>query len=338
MFFGKPVDILYLYFYSFLIFLFQIWVLQVKSLATSNSVLNMAEVVDNKSVSERLVLVSSALSGCMEEIGVQRGKIQKYSLDIQEVLSTVMENIEKGIASQISSSESLRKEMSFLKMEKTEKDNEITSLQRNLGSLYETCRSLIFKMEDRKAQVIGDDLDSDKHPLGRMETIMKLPIYDLSVPVENFSPTENDVKDLENILFSTVEDLMRFEEEVLVSDQKELKSLISDLQHDLQDKDIQYNRMCGELVSQIKDAEATSKKYSIDLDSARHEIHQLEDKVILLENNKELLEVKVKELIHIEALSKDFQDKVRHLSDSLHLKDQGIFHTCLTYFNFYLRR
>lgn len=293
----------------------------------------MAEDANNKSVSEHLVLISSSLYGCMEEIGDQRGKIQKYSLDIQEELSTVMENIEKGIASQISSSESLKKEMSFLKIEKTDKDNEIISLQRNLGSLYETCRRLIFKMEDRKAQVIGDDLDSEKHPLGRMETIMKLPNYDLPVSVENFSLTEKDVKAIEDIFFSTIEDLVRFEEEVVASDQKELKSLISDLQHDLQDKDIQNNRMCGELVSQIKDAEATSKKYSIDLDSARYEIHQLEDKVIVLENNKESLELKVKELIHIEALLKDFQDKVKHLSDSLHLKDQGIFHT---FFNFYL--
>jgi DNA anti-recombination protein RmuC len=80
-----------------------------------------------------------------------------------------------------------------------------------------------------------------------------------------------------------------------------------------------------ELVSQIKEAESAVTSYSLDLQSSRTRIRDLEKQVGVMEEERELLKQRVKELQDGQAISADLQERVRSLTDVLAAKEQGTF-------------
>ncbi|KAF2283561.1 hypothetical protein GH714_011987 [Hevea brasiliensis] len=103
-----------------------------------------------------------------------------------------------------------------------------------------------------------------------------------------------------------------------------MKITISNLQKELQEKDIQRERICKDLVSQIKQAEAAATSYSRDLESSKSQVHDLEKKVDMIEVERNILEQRVKELQDQQTISTELQEKVRSLTDRLNAKDQEI--------------
>ncbi|KAL0312222.1 UNVERIFIED_CONTAM: hypothetical protein Sradi_5621500 [Sesamum radiatum] len=80
---------------------------------------------------------------------------------------------------------------------------------------------------------------------------------------------EEGVRGTGDKLLLVVRDLIRMQSELLEGGQREMKSTILDLQKELQEKDIQRDRICMELVNQIKEAETNAKNYLNDLQKAR---------------------------------------------------------------------
>lgn len=107
--------------------------------------------------------------------------------------------------------------------------------------------------------------------------------------------------------------------------QKDMRATISNLQKELQEKDIQREKICAELVSQIKEAESVSKSYSQELQIAKSQMNDLHRKVDLMEEERDSLAHRIKELQDQESSFADLQLRVKALEDMLAAKEQGDF-------------
>ncbi|KAF6155637.1 hypothetical protein GIB67_034732 [Kingdonia uniflora] len=112
--------------------------------------------------------------------------------------------------------------------------------------------------------------------------------------------------------------------EIVEDSQKELKATISNLQKELQEKDIQRSRIYAELVNQIKEAEATATNYSADLEAARTQVGNLERRVESVEKERSVLELRINELEDEKVSSTELHDRVMSLTGSLTSKEQEI--------------
>jgi len=126
-------------------------------------------------------------------------------------------------------------------------------------------------------------------------------------------------------LLSSVKDFTSIQAKTIEGGQKELKTTISNLQMELQEKEIQKDRICVELVSQIKEAKAATKSHLQDLQSAKVHLHDLEKRLQSVEEERYTLEQKVKDLQDGEAALRYSEDRVRSLNDVLAAKDQWQF-------------
>jgi molybdopterin-biosynthesis enzyme MoeA-like protein len=136
-------------------------------------------------------------------------------------------------------------------------------------------------------------------------------------------PSEEHFKTMAERLSVAVKEFFSIKGDITEGEKKEMKVMISNLQKELQEKDIQRERICMELVSQIKEAESAVTSYLLDLQSSRTRIYDLEKQVDVKEEERELLKQRVKELQDGQAISADLQERVRSLTDVLAAKEQG---------------
>ena len=87
---------------------------------------------------------------------------------------------------------------------------------------------------------------------------MEIPSFDDGI-------SEECIKTLTDRLLLSAKGFASLKTEFLDANQKEMKATITNLQRELQEKDVQRDRICSELVKQIKDAEAAANSYSQDL-------------------------------------------------------------------------
>lgn len=236
-------------------------------------------------------------------------------------LSKLMGSIHRDMSSQKESFEAMRQDIRLRDSVGKEKEMEIAALRRNISLLYEACTSLLMEIENRKAEVVTKSV-----AVRDLEMNLKAAAFgDGGLPFggeRNFS-SEEHVRAMAEKLLLAVKEFACLIGEIREGNQKEMKITISNLQEELQEKDIQRERICKDLVNQIKQAEAAATSFSLDLQSSKSCVHDLERKVEILEDERNLLEQKVKELQDQQTISTELQDKVRSLADRLNAKDQG---------------
>lgn len=197
-----------------------------------------------------------------------------------------VEFVQTKVASEKEKTVSLKRDLLGLESHMKEKEAESFSTQKNLSLLYEACSTSLAEIGSLTS---GESLRNTGHLI---------------------SLTDNEIRLIADRLMATIKGISN-------------KSEITELQRQLQEKDIQMNQICTELVSQIRDAETVAKKFSVDLDYAKEKIHNLEKQIEAKENDKRILEQRVKELEGMEALSTELQVKFKSLTDVLTAKDQG---------------
>ncbi|XP_010273596.1 PREDICTED: centromere-associated protein E isoform X2 [Nelumbo nucifera] len=288
------------------------------------SEMKMQDHFDESIINEVLHHVGNGLRECNREIDSLKEKIHKHSIsaDQQAVsLSKVMETLHGEIVSQKESLEHLKKDVTCSELMKKGQDTEIFVMRRGVALLYEAFTTSIFEIENQKTQMVGNVLESKVNVLANMGMDLKLPTYiNGRDPVDEqvLVTTEECIKKIAESLLTAVRGLTS----MLEDRQKDLKSTIFNLQKELQEKDIQSNMVCGELVSQIKEAEAVARRYSLDLESAKDQVHKLEKQLEMLEEQRNLLELRIKELRHEEASSMELQERNKLLADKLTSKEQ----------------
>ncbi|KAL5974128.1 hypothetical protein ACLOJK_030791 [Asimina triloba] len=280
------------------------------------------------SMTEGFGIVGHGLQECIREVNDLKRKCHTHEISFEKqatYIPQLMEAIQKEVSSQNEASESLRKEVAHLETLRKEKDAEISLLQKNISFLYEACSKSLAEIEDRKVQMVENGLPSGVHLSGK--TGMTFPMCidrKDSAGGGNISFTEESIRTMTDALLLAVKGSANIQIQRLEGNERELKATISNLQNELQEKDIQSNRICSELVTQIKEAEATAKRYMVELESAMSEVDNLEKQLESMKDDQKSLEMRIKELRDYETLSKELQEKIRSLSDGLSGKDQEI--------------
>ncbi|KAI4337430.1 hypothetical protein L6164_015849 [Bauhinia variegata] len=259
---------------------------------------------DDNAIIENCRLLAHKLQEFLMEVGSFNKSIDKHSISAQErvqAIAKLVMNIQKEMASQRDSFEVLKKEIS-------EKDGELVALRGNIVYLHDACANSAMVIENGKAELVGNDVASVDLGFGHQIQLI----------------SEEHVKTVADRLLFAAKEFAGIKTEFLDANQKEMKATIADLQRELQEKDIQRDRLCMELVNQIKDAEAAVNTYSQDLQSARIREHNLEKQVEQIEAERKILEQRLNELEDRQVTVADLEEKIRSQKDLLATKDQEI--------------
>ncbi|XP_021762130.1 golgin subfamily A member 4-like isoform X2 [Chenopodium quinoa] len=269
-------------------------------------------------------VIEQHLQQLTETIGDFKERLQSHSMLLRteaEWLSAVVGTMLREIASQRNSLESIKGDNIRLESVGKEKDMEGVVFRRILSLLYEACISSIMEIENRKAQLIGENFSAEDLRIN----LPALPTADgVNFSGVAVSSSEESVKFLADKLLGSVKDFVDFGIKGIEGQSKEMKTTIFDLQKELQEKDVQRERICMELVSQIKEAEATAAHCSRDLQSMTNYAHDLENKLDALGKDRSLLERRVAELQEDCLSSTELGEKVKSLTGVVAAKEQEI--------------
>ncbi|KAL8153102.1 hypothetical protein V2J09_010862 [Rumex salicifolius] len=241
--------------------------------------------------------------------------------DEAELLLKFVGNLHSEAISIKRSLNSIQAEYIHLQSAGKKRDMEYTVMHECISSLHEVCCSSIMEIES-KAQVVENGFQAED--IG--SKLKALPLGDggLNFREQDLSTSKEHVKILGDTLLLAIRDFVTMHARSKESDHKEMRTTILNLQKELQEKDVQKERMCMELVSQIKDAEATAKSYSGDLQSANVQAHNLEKRLQLMGEERKSLEIRIADMQHKQVASVELQDKVASLTDLITAKDKEI--------------
>ncbi|CAM8919572.1 unnamed protein product [Rhodiola kirilowii] len=240
---------------------------------------------------------------CTSKISNVKEKLQSYlMLKAREAtrVSTNLSSVQGEIASRVGALEK-------------EKEIEKSGLLKNIVLLYEACADSIQEVGNRKAHMSRDNPSTTDMGMARSADTR-----------EDFFLSEEHIRALSERLTAAVKDLANTEEEMGKADHLEMKNTIANLQKEIQEKDMQKERICMELVGQIKRAEAAATNYSHDLEVATAKVYDLETQVSAIGKEKTLLEQKMKAVEDEKTAAVELQERVRSMTDLLSAKDQEI--------------
>lgn len=260
-----------------------------------------------------------------KEIGSINQKLNRHSHLLHEEaarLSEILRTIHEEISHHKQHSNSLKTDLMRLESIQKEKDAELLMVQRYNAMLYEACTTLVMEIETRKSQLVGSSLASGAPKINSVYQSLAEG-NDLAEMTDRFS--EEGIRSVIERLFMAVKDIMSVQNDIAEFGQKDMKAAISNLQKELQEKDVQREKICAELVSQIKEAESISKSYSQELQIAKSQMDDLHRKVKLMEEERDSLTHRIKELQDQESNFADLQLRVKSLEDMLAAKEQGDF-------------
>ncbi|KAL2318260.1 hypothetical protein Fmac_032136 [Flemingia macrophylla] len=263
---------------------------------------------DDDTIVEVFHLFGHQLKELMVEVNTLKERINTHSSwaqDQDKTLSKLMEGIQREMTSQKEFCEIVKKEVS-------ERDDKLVTLRGNIAYLYEACINSVIVLENGKAELVGKKVESS----------------DLGINLETLSfddgMFEECVKNMTDRLLLAAKGFASIKTEFLESNQKEMKATIANLQRELQEKDVQRDRICSELVKQIKDVEAAANNYSQDLQAFRIQEHNLKKQVEAVEEERKILEQRVDELQDKQKTADEVAEKLRSQTDLLAAKDQEI--------------
>ncbi|PKI61286.1 hypothetical protein CRG98_018312 [Punica granatum] len=257
--------------------------------------------------------------------GVLKESLKKHLAQLQEQATSLSEKLSvvcHEIVSRKESSEVTEKDIKHLISAHKEKDMAIVSLRRNMALLYEACSISLMEIENSNAALTGNSLSIEDRGVNRNATIFTSEGFSSNDHAHLSS--EESVSSFADRMISAAKSLAYAKADIMEITLKELKNRVADLQKELQEKDIQKDRICMELVGQIKVAEATATGYSLDLQSTKALVLDLEKQVMAAEEQRSLLEEKVRRMQDGEVAAQELQERLRLLTKLLASKDQEI--------------
>ena len=248
---------------------------------------NLHEVSNGGNITEICGSLSRNLDQFVADVSHLEENVSKHLASWQEQVNTVSTSIN-----------------TFFRSIGTDSKN--AALGEKVALLYGACSSVLAEIESRKAELVGND--NFNMSLHQVE--------------EDYSSMES-VRSMVNRLSSAVKELVVANAETVERNEKEMKVIIANLQRELHEKDIQNDRMCNELVGQVKEAQAGAKIFAEDLQSASARMHDMQDQLSILVRERDSLMERVKELQEGQVSHLELQEKVTSVSNLLSAKDQG---------------
>ncbi|XP_062099526.1 uncharacterized protein LOC133805376 isoform X2 [Humulus lupulus] len=269
---------------------------------------------EDSSVAEICGYVGHQLEELMIEVGVLKEKLRSHMSSLHEQASSfskLMVVAHRETISQCELYEAMKRDIISKESSEKEKEKEFVMLQKSIALSLEAFSNLVMEIEKAKAELLGNN-----YGVGDQGITFKSAGY-LSY--------EESIKTMEDKLLFAIRDFARIKAEIVEGSQNQLKTVVAYLQKELQEKEVSKERICMELVGQIKEAEAAAAHYSLDLQSSRSQIDDLEKNLHVMEHERNLLEQKMEELQNVHATtSTELQQRVRSLSDVINAKDQEI--------------
>ncbi|VFQ89899.1 unnamed protein product [Cuscuta campestris] len=265
--------------------------------------------------------ISSENKAFVEELRSISEMLDEHSQLVHDEARHITEffgSIHEEITLQKQSSESLKKDMEGLKTIVKEKDSELIQMRRCSSLLYEACTSATFKIENRREQLLENNIAS----YAPGNTLVSWKPVGGGLTENTDLSSEDNIRSVSERLRIAVEDIMNVQVELVEFNQKDIKAAMSNLQKELQEKDIQREKICRELVSQIKDAEAIASNYLQELQLTKVRVNDLQRDVKLMEEEKTKLEDKTKELQYQGSALADAQCRIMLLEDMVASKEQ----------------
>ncbi|KAM3240006.1 hypothetical protein ACQJBY_053596 [Aegilops geniculata] len=257
---------------------------------------------DGTQMLHHLAIACHAVSDCVKDCNDLKRNIDEHGFSIDQKareLAEVMSNLQNRFTSQNNELESLRENILELQSEIKEKEEESSSLRRNMSLLYEACASSVSEIEGMTGMGSG----TGSYSVG-----------------QNHLFSYDHIKSVVERLGATVKTTQYSNE----GNTKELKATVLELQQELQEKDVQISTISSELASQIREAESYAKQLSVELEDARMQVHNLEEHVEMLLNQKKALETQASELKDLETVASEQHGRIKELTDELSRKDQEI--------------
>ncbi|CAH9107623.1 unnamed protein product [Cuscuta epithymum] len=214
--------------------------------------------------------------------------------------------------------DSMKKDMTDLKCIGKEKDSELLQMRRYSSLLYEACTSAVYEIENGRSQFFGND---SVFTVPRSTSVSWNSVGDGWTRDNNLF-SEDTIRSVCERLLIAVKDLVNMQMELVEVNRKDNKAAMSNLQKELQQKDIQGEKICRELVRQIKEAEAVSSNYLQELQLEKVQVHDLQRYVKLMEEEQTKLEDKIKELQDQGASLAEAQNRVEALEGMIAAKEQ----------------
>ncbi|XP_071733748.1 uncharacterized protein [Rutidosis leptorrhynchoides] len=245
--------------------------------------------------------IGSHMQDLMNNVNVCEEKLQSYSKFLHEKivdLSETMSALHQEVTSHKYSIESAKEEIAWLESNGKQNETENVMLHKYISILYEACKNSVLEIEKSKGQIVAND--SLGHDIFSGETL---------------TVSEERITSMVNRLLSLVKEFHSVQSENLEVNLKEMKATISNLQRELTEKDVQKDRMCVDLVGQIKRAEAAAMSHLQELETSKTQINDLNGQC-------KVLEQRVKELEGQEIILVDLHEKVKSLTDALTAKEQ----------------
>ncbi|MCI13261.1 sporulation-specific protein 15-like, partial [Trifolium medium] len=199
---------------------------------------------NDNTIIEGFHLFGHKLQEFLVEVSSLKERIQVHSSLAREqdkTLSKLMTNIQMEITSQRESCENMKKEVS-------KRDLQLVALRENIAHLYESCINSVTALENGKAELVGEKVE-----LSDLGINLEKPSFDDEI-------SEECIKTMADRLLLTANGFASIKTEFLDANQKEMKATVTNLQRELQEKDVQRDRICADLVKQIKDAEAAANR------------------------------------------------------------------------------
>uniref|UniRef100_A0A9I9CHD3 Centromere-associated protein E n=1 Tax=Cucumis melo TaxID=3656 RepID=A0A9I9CHD3_CUCME len=286
-----------------------------------NSYTNAAE--DENVATEIHSQIVHQLEESMKEIGDLKEMIDGHSVSFHkqsDSLSKVLGELYQEVNSQKELVEALESKVQQCESVAKDKEKEGDILCRSVAVLLEACTSTIKEVEERKGELMGNDLTSENLGVNIISTAPG----QLSRSGRTHLLSEEYVQTIADRLLLTVRKFIGLKAEMFDGSVKEMKIAMSNLQKELQEKDIQKERICMDLVGQIKEAEGITTRYSLDLQASKDKVHELEKVMEQMDNERKVLEQRLRELQDGLSISDELRERVRSLTDLLAAKDQEI--------------
>ncbi|KAL5559397.1 hypothetical protein UlMin_035608 [Ulmus minor] len=277
---------------------------------------------DGNFTSEIYSSVGHELQELMVDVGMLKEKLNQHSSSLHEQahsLSKLIVMAHREILSRNESHEAMKRDILHLESTKKEKDEELLVLHKHNDLLVEALSNSVTEIENAKAAFLGNNWTA-----GDLGINLKSATFHGGFSGQGHISSEDSIRTMVDKLLLAVRDFASMKAETVEGSQKQMKNAITDLQKELQEKEIQKERICMDLVQQIKEAEAASARYSIDLQSSRNLVGDLEKQVEAMERERYILEQRIKELEDSHTNSTELQQRVRSLTDLLASKDQEI--------------
>ena len=262
----------------------------------------------------------------MTQIDSIRERIHEHSRLLQEEssrLSEVVMNVHRGYISEKEFYESVKRDAERLQSIDKEESSKLHILHGNMTLLFENCAIAISRLENWKEHMVENALASrSPQNLNSQNQIGgNISVGDASI--FNEESIRNMCDKLSLVVGDSISMHTNELAKVMEVGQSEMKSTIMNLQNELQEKDIQREKICKELVDQIKEAEATAKNHLLDLQQARIELDDTRRQLDAMGEERKFLEHRLTELQVNETNATDLQLKVNSLTDELAAKVQG---------------